>query len=394
MPTERSPTRPSGRAKTPPREPNNTATSSRNADKNTPCNVDKDTASSSSTDNNNVETRYLELMSFINNELDATKRLPKLAMQTLRDKVALWALAQAEIQGQLKSANQEITRLREEVERNKQAKPLISYAAITSKPKLTEKEASIRKSTETKTNTLFILSNKGEDGKKIQETFMRSINPRDTKIRINAMRTTGKALIVETATEVDLQNIMINKKIKEELTCELPRKRNPLVILYDVPANSKGEEIVESIYHQNFDDTLSWEEFNDSFKLKFKTGPRDKPTVHHVAEVSGKMRQMIFSRARLYLGFRAINVKDYLVVPKCMRCQDLGHVSKHCPRTQETCAHCGVEEHTRANCSQKDKPPVCIPCMKKGKKCTKTQKDCPTHKLLLERLIQRTDYGA
>lgn len=95
---------------------------------------------------------------------------------------------------------------------------------------------------------------------------------------------------------------------------------------------------------------------------------------------------------RIYIGYTCVNAKDYLVVPKCMKCQDLGHVAKHCMKTDSVCNHC-EEKHDRKECKEIDKPKVCISCKLRNKRCSKDAKDCPTHKLLMERLIQKTDYG-
>lgn len=74
-----------------------------------------------------------------------------------------------------------------------------------------------------------------------------------------------------------------------------------------------------------------------------------------------------------------MNSKDYLVVPKCLKCLDLGHVAKHCPKTENACGHCG-DSHDKKDC---------IPCKLRNKKFAKDPKDCPTHKLMMERPIQK-----
>ena len=163
--------------------------------------------------------------------------------------------------------------------------------------------------------------------------------------------------------------------------------------MYDIPSDMKSDEIIETIYDQNFEGQSRKEEFIEKFNLKFKTGPRDKTTVHHVAEVEASLRTLILKRGRIYLGFRSVNVKDYVVVPRCIKCQDLGHVAKYCSKEKSTCSHCGEEDHSKQQCAKNNQPAVCIPRQRRGKKCSQAKKDCPTNTLLLERLIQRTDYG-
>lgn len=241
--------------------------------------------------------------------------------------------------------------------------------------------------------TLFITGKDGEAVKEVQNHLTRNVNPRKEKIKIKSMRTTKNVLILETETQEDANKIMQNEKISEKLKCEPPRKRRPLLILYDVPSDATNEELVDTIYEQNFEGEVTKEQFTESFKLKFKTGPREKPTVHHVAEVDPVLRKKLMVRRKIYIGFRSVNIKDYQVVARCLKCQDLGHVAKFCIKTSSTCAHCGEEDHSKAQCEKKDQPATCIPCKRRGKKCTKKGTDCLTYTLLLERQIQRTDYG-
>lgn len=103
------------------------------------------------------------------------------------------------------------------------------------------------------------------------------------------------------------------------------------------------------------------------------------------------IRRILLRQQRIYVGFRAISAKDYIVVARCNKCGDLDHVFKYCTR-EEVCQHCGAQDHKKETCPNGKQPAACIPCKRRGKKCTDNKQDCPTHKLLIERLIQKTDY--
>ena len=135
----------------------------------------------------------------------------------------------------------------------------------------------------------------------------------------------------------------------------MPKKRNPLKIMYDIPSNMKDEDIVDNTYNQNFDELMTKDQFKDHLKLKFKTGPKEKRTFHYVVEVSAKLRTEI-KKNKLYMGFTAHNIKDYIVVAKCLRCQDLGHVKRYCKHEKKACSHCGEEDHMKAECQKSRQP--------------------------------------
>ncbi|XP_050516187.1 uncharacterized protein LOC126891051 [Diabrotica virgifera virgifera] len=342
--------------------------------------------SSNSAEEPTFEDNINELVEYINNDMDPTNRLNRTGKDGLKARVTAIAMNMANLEGQNKILR-EVERLRNE----SQTKERMSYARVTAQPAMATKSEQERKIEMRKEeNTLFITSDKATTGRKVQEELTEVLNPRTEKIRINRMKTVGKALIIDAATKEDLDKIKNHTIVKRNFKCELPKKRKPLVILYDVSSSAKEEDIMEDIRAQNFEN-MSKEEFEDSFKVRFKTGPRGKSTVHYVAEVSPGLRKAII-KDKIYIGFNAINVRDYIVVPKCLKCQDLGHVAKHF--TKETaCSHCGGA-HEKKECDKAGQPKTCIPCKARGKAdCKKEHKDCPTHKMLVDRLILKTDWG-
>lgn len=338
-----------------------------------------------------VEKRYRELISYINNDLDTSKKLKKANREELESKVTAWAFAQAELVGQIKRLERENKSLKKELE-NRTVNPTpISFAEIVKQDKHINK-TSIAQKTQTK-HTLFITSkDKKESIKTIQQKFTKNIDPVREGIRIRNLRTANNTLIVETEAIEDIEKITNNKKLATDLKMEPVKKRKPLMILYDLQTEWEEEEIKRAIYEQNLKDKMDREEFNNGFNLKFKTGPREKRTVHQVAEVDAKIRRILVRQERIFIGFHAIRIKDYQVVARCLKCQDLGHVAKHCKNEQQICGHCG-QEHKKEDCPNKQKEPTCIPCQKRNKKCKERGNNCQTYKIMLERLVAKIDYG-
>lgn len=266
-----------------------------------------------------------------------------------------------------------------------------SYSAVAAAPRITQTK--VQRSLEVKKHVLFITS-EGRSSKDVQKIVTENIKPGKDKIKIKNLRSTDRTVIIETETEQDINKIMTRDElVRLNLKMEKPRKRNPLVILYDTKSDEKEEDLIEAIYSQNFDGILTREEFLSNCKTRFRTGPRNRTTVHVVLEMSSKIRQMAINKGRLYVGFQSLAVKDYVVVPRCLKCQDLGHVAKHCRKEKSTCAHCGEEDHERKDCGKKEQAAICIPCSVRKKKCANNRRDCPTHKILWDRLISKIDYG-
>lgn len=77
---------------------------------------------------------------------------------------------------------------------------------------------------------------------------------------------------------------------------------------------------------------------------------------------------------RIKYGFEYIEVRHYIPNPKrCRKCQRLGHTTKWCKSTTETCAECGQENQQNHSCGMK----MCVNCCKPGH--ASNSRDCPTY---------------
>ena len=100
--------------------------------------------------------------------------------------------------------------------------------------------------------TIFICSKEEEGVKEDQRHFTTVLNPRQDKIKIRSMRATKNGLVVETETNEDANKILSNQEVNDKLKCELAWKRRPLLILYDIPSDMPQEEVLDTIYEENF----------------------------------------------------------------------------------------------------------------------------------------------
>lgn len=80
-----------------------------------------------------------------------------------------------------------------------------------------------------------------------------------------------------------------------------------MLLLYHQQENKKYTKILADIAKQNFEDT-TLETFESQFKLIFKVGPRNKPTVHWVVEVSPEfMKKDLEHGGRIFVGWSYCN---------------------------------------------------------------------------------------
>ena len=320
---------------------------------------------------------YNRNIQFIDEILIEGQKITKNKIALIKEKLLKWLVNQSKIEGKLEFAEKENERLRKQLEDKPKQ---LTYAQLVQKPTppVNAKVKQIEENKDRSMFTIFIKGKQGESAKQIQQELTKKIDPLKEKINVTAMRMTEKAVIIETENEDGAQKIMNNKELADKFNCKRQRKNRLLVILYNVPSNITFEELSETIYVQNFEERMNKNEFEESFKPRFKAGPRDRPSVHVVAEVSPKLRKDIIEKRRLYSNFQAIAVKDYLTVPRCSTCQDLGHISKYCSKSTTICSHCGKENHTKKECSQQNLPPICIPCTLRKKSCkAKEQRTVP-----------------
>jgi hypothetical protein len=149
------------------------------------------------------------------------------------------------------------------------------------------------------------------------------MNPRTDKIKIKEIRQRRtNSVVMEFDTRNDLQKFKEHPKLVS-LKIEEPKKRNPLMILYDVDSELTASELKENIIQQNLYEHPVEEK---DIAPRFKTGPRDKPTVHWVIQMVPRVRKYVLQQgSRLYMRFSSLKVRDFLQVAKCLKCHDLGH---------------------------------------------------------------------
>lgn len=232
-----------------------------------------------------------------------------------------------------------------------------------------------------------------------KESIMSTINPEKERISIQNVRKISKnGILIETNTEEQLDKFLNNNALKKKFTIEIPKKRNPKIIIYDVPKDIEANELGVKIIRQNRDLEITEEEFQEdiqgNFIPRFRTGPRRDLSCNWVVEVSPEVRKFLLEKGRVYIGWNSCRARDYIIATKCYKCQGLGHVAKHCNRETVTCGHCAEDGHAKKDCTKKQAGPVCAVCVR-AKKPSNHAGDagCPLYSIAIEKAKQMTDYG-
>ncbi|GIX84905.1 CCHC-type domain-containing protein [Caerostris extrusa] len=187
------------------------------------------------------------------------------------------------------------------------------------------------------------------------------------------------------------KNIDINK-IKvgvKKFKVARPQKRNPQFVCYGVNAETKAEEIKESIMHQ-----CAIEENNIKIVHSYQS-PRGN---NWIFEISSTYYKDFAPIKKINLGWERVPVREYIRPLQCFKRGKFGHLAKHCSETKESCTRCGGQDHRWSTCKA---PPKCINyTLQNNKNKTSidtthscTDKTCPMYIRELRFIANKTDYG-
>lgn len=229
----------------------------------------------------------------------------------------------------------------------------------------------------------------------LKQGIKKSFTPAKEGIKIRGLVETTRGVIIRTQTKEEATRLAQSERIKElGAKVNLENKRLPRIIIYDVPSDLEQEKIVELFWTIN---AKKLDPNKQHFSLVFKTGPRGRDTVHWVAEVSPAVRNEILAEGRVFLDWSSCNVRDWVAVTRCNKCQGFSHIEKFCPATVVNCGYCSERGHVSGDCPKQKTggPPKCINCSKTNSASNHptNDKDCPSYKRAIERLVMRTKYN-
>lgn len=191
------------------------------------------------------------------------------------------------------------------------------------------------------------------------------------------------------------------KRLKEAAPPSLkvmdPKARRPLVAIHNLRADPKMEEFFEDLHRVNLADDPEWPmaALKDQCRLAFKKGRRATGCTSIILECTKGLRDKLIQLGRVYIGWDAADVCDFVRVTCCSRCQQYGHPEKHCRAQSMVCGRCGESGHKSAEC-QAEKS-CCATCKRFKRPEAYNHKtaamSCPARVNAEQRAINQTQYG-
>lgn len=229
---------------------------------------------------------------------------------------------------------------------------------------------------------------------KVRAALRSAVRPAESGWQVVGVRSRGSRVELRLGSEEAARQLVASKAISDAgLTATVVGRREPRIVVYDVPRDLSPPEVLAAIRSQNFSGVAlpggdSWATFSHF------SGPRESPTRNVILAVHPAVRSMMVDRARVYVDWRSCRVADFVGVTRCWNCHDYGHPAAKCKRP-EICGHCGLAGHRKAACPDAEKPPVCPSCRPHGRPSdhsVEARDVCGSYARAFRRAVDMTNY--
>jgi hypothetical protein len=230
----------------------------------------------------------------------------------------------------------------------------------------------------------------------ITKLLKSKVNPTEIKVGITSLKPLrdGRVMIeASTKTEIEALGNKIEETCGAELEVNIQKRRNPRLVLLNIPEGITLENAEETIAKQNPE--LHIKEGDIRAKFCYNT---KRETRNLVMEVNSETRKKII-QARIKLGWTICRADDYIVAKRCFHCSRYNHNFRDC-RGEETCPLC-TGSHKLKDCTAAKSDYKCINCLTYNRHHQTNQidtahssleKNCPSLLAVLEKYKRNTDY--
>lgn len=240
-------------------------------------------------------------------------------------------------------------------------------------------------------------SEKFDSSEGVKEAILKTVLPELKSVRVRSVRETGdRGLLVETHAMEDAETLRVSAVLKTiGVTAGDPRTKRPRLLMYDVPVEVTGQDLLKDLYYRNFERRgFSAEKFAREVRYVNRRAKANDKLGSVLLEVDPTVRQMLLAEGRVYTTSRSHRVVDHDGLVRCFKCLDFGHIAKSCKRAQK-CRQCGAEGHQQDACPNTAGAPKCANCRARGGDDGHSVMDagCPHFVRAKQILRAGTDYG-
>ncbi|GBN07191.1 Retrovirus-related Pol polyprotein from type-1 retrotransposable element R1 [Araneus ventricosus] len=187
------------------------------------------------------------------------------------------------------------------------------------------------------------------------------LSPQTIGVRVlSCQPAAGNGVLVRVETQVMADKLVqaVNGHLELQGCCEarVPRKREPQILIYDIPAIPGDRQIVEEEFLDKLRASNSLPD--GDLRVLFRRKGRGSQQ-HWVLSVAPSIFASLGSARRLHWGFGSFRYREYCEPLRCFKCYRFGHVRAQCTAPQELCSKC-PGSHNFKDCP-KDRP-VCRNC--------------------------------
>uniref|UniRef100_T1KG85 CCHC-type domain-containing protein n=2 Tax=Tetranychus urticae TaxID=32264 RepID=T1KG85_TETUR len=235
---------------------------------------------------------------------------------------------------------------------------------------------------------VFIDAKDEEEAKKIKEKIEFNKNELKISAEITNVRASGDRVITKLTNST--QETIFIQEIKEllgEINIYPPSLRDPMIMLYKIPAMVNTDEFIADLRkfnNFNSDDKII---FHKSFNILFNAYK------NIILRVSPAIREEL-ERKRGSLLYKCSTIKaaDYFGILRCTRCLRYGHLKTVCG-SQSICKYC-ADFHLSDDCQHKLNSIKfkCASCNQAGHTAD-DKKNCPEYLKQLNHVVSITNYA-
>lgn len=215
-------------------------------------------------------------------------------------------------------------------------------------------------SNENQSSDLFIKNRDPKTKGNILKDIKNKINPTKLNICVTKTIETASGLIIKCEDQESLNKLKENLQanFNEKFTVNESKNIKPRIIIHNVEnevAQLNDEELKQEIITRNkLGDT------NSTIYLKIVKRLKSRYTSKIVIEVEKVTRDKIIKNKYLYLCWSKCPCEDHLLITRCYKCSQHGHVKQICKNSSVVCPNC-ASNHELRECRSEIKK--CINCV-------------------------------